>query len=333
MPLPNGYTQLEYIQSSGTQYINTGYKNTGQNLRIVLDFRYTAAHSATTIFGSQGSNSSAVYTICPYGTGPYFYVGTKTNLSMGTTAVNTDYILDVTAKNGTLSVYWNGTLKQTTYTGSLNTTDAIALFGNNVSGTVQQICAMRVRSFQIYDGGVLKRDMIPAKNSGGAVGMYDLVGGTFYPNAGSGTFAAGAEIIPPEPGVNQLVVNSETLFDLTADTVSATTLAKGVTAHGSMGELITGKASAVATGTCYFTSTPTISGLPFRPVIVAILAVGTATWSGSTSYHAFYNSETGEFHRKDANDYTANPFTINNDGFTVSNSINGSYQHVWIAIG
>ena len=36
MSLPSGYTRLEYIKSSGTQYINTGF-NPNQNTRVVVD--------------------------------------------------------------------------------------------------------------------------------------------------------------------------------------------------------------------------------------------------------------------------------------------------------
>jgi hypothetical protein len=40
--------------------------------------------------------------------------------------------------------------------------------------------------------------------------------------------------------VSKVVVNNETILDLTSDTVAAETLAEGVTAHNAAGELITG---------------------------------------------------------------------------------------------
>ena len=42
---------------------------------------------------------------------------------------------------------------------------------------------------QIYDNETLVRDLVPAKNSSGTVGLYDNVGGVFYTNAGTGDFA------------------------------------------------------------------------------------------------------------------------------------------------
>lgn len=52
MSLPSGYTPLEYIKSSGTQYINTGF-NPNQNTRVVVDVKPLSVTQAKTwcIFG------------------------------------------------------------------------------------------------------------------------------------------------------------------------------------------------------------------------------------------------------------------------------------------
>ena len=47
---------------------------------------------------------------------------------------------------------------------------------------------------KIYNSGTLVRNLIPAKNSSGVIGLYDIANSAFYTNAGSGTFTAGAEI-------------------------------------------------------------------------------------------------------------------------------------------
>jgi hypothetical protein len=57
--LPDGYTQLEYIQSSGTQYIKTGVKH-NQNTRIVLDAQVTQKPSTHAwLFGGRNNAQSA----------------------------------------------------------------------------------------------------------------------------------------------------------------------------------------------------------------------------------------------------------------------------------
>ena len=37
--LPDGYTQLKYIESTGTQYINTGFKP-NQDARVVANLKF-----------------------------------------------------------------------------------------------------------------------------------------------------------------------------------------------------------------------------------------------------------------------------------------------------
>ena len=57
MALPSGYKRLEYIQSSGTQYVDSGFKP-NNNSRVILDFEPTAAYSSIVgIFGTRDENS------------------------------------------------------------------------------------------------------------------------------------------------------------------------------------------------------------------------------------------------------------------------------------
>ena len=49
--LPSGYTQVDYIESSGTQYIDTGV-NADNNLRVVLDISYTAPTTSNQNIGA-----------------------------------------------------------------------------------------------------------------------------------------------------------------------------------------------------------------------------------------------------------------------------------------
>lgn len=195
--LPSGYTELEYIQSSGTQYIDTGYVITSENMKVVIKFAYTAAHSDATLFGSEttGITGSGEYSICPYGNPQFFVGGSKSLKSAYEPSLNEVCTLDITANNGTLTDIWNGTRQNSqSYTQSLNHTYSVAVYGNNISGAVTQKVSMKLYSFQIYDGNALVRDYIPCKNPDSTIGLYDLVNSVFYTNAGSGIFVAGPEI-------------------------------------------------------------------------------------------------------------------------------------------
>lgn len=55
MGLPIGYILLEYIESSGTQYINTGYKMTSNYEELNMKFRFLKSYSSKTLIGTQDS--------------------------------------------------------------------------------------------------------------------------------------------------------------------------------------------------------------------------------------------------------------------------------------
>ena len=57
---------------------------------------------------------------------------------------------------------------------------------------------MTLYACKIYEQTRLVRDLVPCKDQAGAIGLYDTVEALFFKNAGSGAFAAGAEVIRPE---------------------------------------------------------------------------------------------------------------------------------------
>ena len=188
MSLPSGYKRLEYIQSSGTQYINTGFTPSGENMRVVFDFMYTAAHSSHSLYGVQTSSNE--FSITAY-SNPKFYVGKSFELLPQTTSLNVRYLLDAHANNGTLTVSLNGTTSSSAYSGSLDKTLSLSLFGNNLNGSTTQLVSAKLYSCQIYDNGILVRDFIPCQKPDGTNGLWDDVNSVFYGNAGTGTFTAG----------------------------------------------------------------------------------------------------------------------------------------------
>lgn len=188
--LPSGYTQLEYIQSSGTQYINTGFKSPSSGLKIALGFEYIADHSGETLFGCQ---KNGVYSICPWAN-PEFYVGSTGRLLPYSAELNTRYNLVVEAKNNKLTTTWNEISYTGSYSGSLESTQDIYLFANHIDNSVGQIVSIKLYECSMYANDVMTRNFIPCKNPSGIIGLYDSVNSVFYANAGSGAFVAGPEI-------------------------------------------------------------------------------------------------------------------------------------------
>lgn len=190
--LPSGYTQLEYIQSSGAQYINTGFKP-NNNTRVFLTANLTSTPTGNTaLFGARTSANSKNYAmlfIPPSFRSDYNNTYTQTWQITATTKRTYDKNKETTTIDAISKSYTNA-LFQADY--------ALYLFAINSAGISQWYASMQMYACQIYDNGTLVRDFVPCKNASGAVGLYDTVEGHFYANAETGTFTAGPEIPAPE---------------------------------------------------------------------------------------------------------------------------------------
>lgn len=190
--LPNGYTELEYIQSTDTQYIDTGFKP-NQDTRAIIDFDVISYSNWNDAFGTCGGENNT--------SGKWFL------LEMDSSGrYNFDYgrggVTGVGSVLGRHYVDWNKNVAiydGTTYTLAAATFQSeynmhifgITRYGGSHSGTPN----MKLYSFKLYDNGTLIRNYIPAKRSvDSVIGLYDTVNNEFYENAGTGDFIAGSAI-------------------------------------------------------------------------------------------------------------------------------------------
>ena len=180
--LPSGYTQIEYIESSGTQYIDTGFKP-NQDTRVQVKYSYS---SEGFILGAETAWKSNSYDIHDK---LVAYNNTSVNFSSAN-PTNTVIEADFNKNSYSDSNGKTASLTYATFSSGLN----LYLFGSNRGGTLNEGMTGKIYSCKIYDNGTLVRYFIPCKNSSGTVGMYDVVNGTFYLNSGSGTFTAGSEL-------------------------------------------------------------------------------------------------------------------------------------------
>lgn len=187
--LPSGYTELEYIQSSGTQYIDTRFIPTS-NTKISIDFQVLSVVADDTIIGTINPNCVIGYNTTEIYAG--FKLGTGTSIAIATT-VTSRHTAELS--NGVFKV--DAQQKSFDQATGFSQTLTALIFASHYTGVSDGTygkCAAKVYSAKIYESGVLVRDFIPCKNASGVVGMWDDVNSVFYQNAGSGTFIAGPEI-------------------------------------------------------------------------------------------------------------------------------------------
>ena len=196
MSLPGGYKRLEYIQSSGTQYIDTGFKP-NQNTSIIVDATVRAVGSAQNggagiLFGSANPVLENGYEAYVYD--KTFYAIYNNTFQTATTSFSGGERLKVEFRKNVCTVAMNGaqiftaTFEQTTFSSTVNLT----LLKLPRTSSFYGSCALY--SAQIYDGTMLIRDFIPCKNASETVGLWDDVNGVFYGSAGTGAFIAGPEV-------------------------------------------------------------------------------------------------------------------------------------------
>lgn len=197
--LPSGYTELEYIQSSGTQYINTGFKPSGKS-RIIMDCAPTSLSSTFCFYCSRtaaSATASDTNTLFFYSNtyrGDYYGASSSTS---GCYSANARFVID--NNQGMIYIGDNYIISNTTTSTSSPMPWILMASAKNSGSAVDtsslgNYASMKLYSCKIYNNGTLVRDFVPAKNSSGTIGLYDTVNGAFYTNAGSGIFVAGPEI-------------------------------------------------------------------------------------------------------------------------------------------
>lgn len=211
--LPKGYQKLDYIESTGTQYIDTGYCWTSEVTKIYMDANVISNSANQSLFGNEEPFSEGRYfSIVPHGSnGSYgYYVGSNAPLRSGiaTCTVGMRFNMECTTDaNKLFTLKVNDVVKTTaTYSGTVmaytNTTSTAAdrgriyIFCNHNSssggvGPIQNVGGMRLYSFKMYNNGKIVRDFVPCKNSSGTVGLFDMVYQTFYSSPDGTAFKAG----------------------------------------------------------------------------------------------------------------------------------------------
>ena len=187
MSLPSGYRQLEYIESSGTQYINTAF-NPNQNTRVTMDITPLNVIQSKMWCAFGCRTSSRYFGLYKASTGSmnltWFYGTNYSNyFSVDYTA---RHLFEVNKNTANVDGVQKSYPAQT-----FQLTRPMYLFCDDDSGQATSLSAARLYSCRIYDNGVLIRDFIPCKNADGVVGLWDDVSSSFYANAGTGTFTAG----------------------------------------------------------------------------------------------------------------------------------------------
>lgn len=196
--LPSTYSPIEYLQFTGSQYIDTGAivdSNTGFDITFeVLNGQSGSPYY--NLFGVRGNDSSG-------GTGEiqnFFRIDTiavdnnsGTEFKYGSTVYNSG-IKDTSKINIKLlnKVYTKPDGSTITVTGTITTGLSMYIGCINKAGAAYgNLASMKVYRFKIYNGSTLAHDFIPVQRiSDKVLGLYDLKTSVFKANLASGVFTS-----------------------------------------------------------------------------------------------------------------------------------------------
>ncbi len=184
---------LPYIETTGGQYIDTGY---AANLNTAVEVTFQTNSGNKWLFGSRTSGgASNTYAV---------HVSSMNSIwfQMANDSSSTQFSVgNIKDKQTTITVnkdaaYLNGTQIGTvgrTSFGDNTLSLYLGVINVNGSGTDRPFVG-KIYSMRIWDNGELVRFFVPARDKDGNIGFYDLVTHQMFLNAGSGNFAYGHSI-------------------------------------------------------------------------------------------------------------------------------------------
>ena len=210
--LPSAYQEVAYIQSTGTQYIDTGVLPSS-NTNIIMDYEYIS-----------GQSGKYIPLACERITVGANMFGIWINDRTKEIAINYGTI-DTAAISGTNGAgrhtysndgnkwYLDGNLIKTISTSSFSSTGSFFIFALNAGTEIQtRDCTAKLYSFTAYQNSNLIRKLVPCyRKSDNAIGLYDLVNNVFYTNVGTGAFLMGAEVNKPYDNLVPMISNKKVL--------------------------------------------------------------------------------------------------------------------------
>ena len=202
--VPSEYQKVEYISSTGTQYIDSGLapSTLGGNYRLEIGESHSSDISNLYVIGGAMNNTAA-------GARANIRINTATNcqafvnnsdnsgnLSLSRATLVADSMNDikftVSTTNTTRKLEVNGSSTSSTAAFTSSSTTTWKVFGMSSYKFVGKLYYAR-----IYDSSNdhLERDFVPVyRKSDGVIGLYDTANGVFYTNAGTGDFGKGTDV-------------------------------------------------------------------------------------------------------------------------------------------
>lgn len=223
--LPNEYQEVEYIESTGNQCINTGIP-LNQYRKCEMEFSPTSIGTMQIIDGGytntlEQDDTRNYLRIDSDGMLNLQYSSSNTSYKLSSVAIasNTKYAISYKMLVSSCSLTVNGAEYSNLIGVTLITNgNNVFLFGEsfkdkNLTKTYEASALIKLYTAKYYDSnGILIRNFIPCyRKLDNEIGLYDLVNNVFYTNAGTGVFLMGEAVGTADANLMPLIGNKKVL--------------------------------------------------------------------------------------------------------------------------
>lgn len=178
--------EIEYLESTGTQWIDTGIDTNPFDVGFATKIYYPNPNSERAILGN---NTRAVFEFYVINNNIGLFNDSSQHIIFNNMAVDTIHIIEGTMSTEELSLTVDGEKKKEIVATNSSTTRRLILFRhNNRYYYIGRLYYMRINI-----GGKLVRDFIPVRIDTTGY-MYDKVSKQLFGNSGTGEFILGPDI-------------------------------------------------------------------------------------------------------------------------------------------
>ena len=199
--LPSAYYAVEYLESSGTQYIDSGIECTSD---LIVDFGFSALTDVNlALCGGidlRGNPTYFRHHCSPHTNFGYSnlywmqYNSGGVEIKCASFTFDVKHTLTVNPVTGR-AVLDGATLAFTSLASGYTTGKSYGIFARIDNTGALQSRPSKIYYFKFYRNGALIGDFLPCvRRSDSKPGMYDTVTKAFFVNAGSGEFTAGPNV-------------------------------------------------------------------------------------------------------------------------------------------
>lgn len=179
------YQVLEYLESTGEQYIDTGIKpNNNTKAEMVIAFNNVTSDTQS-VFGSRVDQVNNTFNMFLYrGLLRWDFHNTITNPTYSADLTNATYV-----RVGSDKVEINADITELNHLDTFNSNYNIYLYAvNNSNNVIFPSNGMKVYYFKLYQDENTILNLVPVKDSSGTLCFYDTVSRTYFYNKGTGNF-------------------------------------------------------------------------------------------------------------------------------------------------